>query len=307
MSESIAKKVGEALKGFRGKVEFQEMLGKYTSLKVGGKADALVFPANLEDLVFLLERIRDHKLPFFILGAGSNLIIRDGGIRGVVIKLNHFNRIEKKDSERIYAEAGVFLPRLLKYTLEESLTGFEFICSIPGSVGGALKMNAGIPGREISDLVESVRVLTLKGDLIEIDKKDASFGYRSSRFPNGILLGALFRLRGAPKHEVQENIALLLKKRRETQPLSYPNVGSIFKNPKGGYAGKLIEEVGLKGFQIGGAQISEKHANFIINKGSATADDILQLIRKAGREVETSKGIVLELEAKIVGEYAVNR
>lgn len=306
MSEPIVKKVEEALKGFRGKIEFREPLGKYTSLKVGGKGDALVFPSGLEDLLFLLERIRGNKLPYFIIGAGSNLIIRDGGIRGVVIKLNHFNRIVKKEPEKIYAEAGVFLPRLLKYTLEESLSGFESICSIPGSVGGALKMNAGIPGWEISDIVESVQVLTLKGDRVEISNKEASFGYRSSRFPNGILLGATFKLKSAPKHEIQEKIALLLKKRRETQPLSYPNVGSIFKNPKGGYAGKLIEEAGLKGFQIGGAQISEKHANFIINKGSATADDILQLIKKAGREVETRKGIVLELEARIVGEYAVN-
>jgi UDP-N-acetylmuramate dehydrogenase len=143
--------------------------------------------------------------------------------------------------------------------------------------------------------------------LIEIGKKEANFGYRSSRFPKGILLGGLFRLNEAPRHDIQERISQLLKRRRETQPLSYPNVGSIFKNPKGGHAGKLIEEVGLKGYQIGGAQISEKHANFIVNKGSATSNDILQLIKKAGREVQDKKGIVLELEAKIVGEHAVNR
>ncbi|MFI5303381.1 MAG: UDP-N-acetylmuramate dehydrogenase [Nitrospiria bacterium] len=307
MSKLTMDKIKEILKDFRGEVKFHEPLNKYTSLKVGGPADVMVFPADLNDLISVVQKIRVNKMPCFILGSGSNLIIREGGIKGLVIKLNQLNHIERRNSGMIFAESGVFLPRLLKFTLEESLTGFEFICQIPGSVGGALKMNAGIPGREIADLLESVKILTFKGDLIEIGKERASFGYRSSKFPNGIILGGLFRLKEAPRHEIQEKIAVLLKKRRETQPLSYPNVGSIFKNPRGNYAGRLIEEVGLKGFQVGGAQISEKHANFIINKGSATSNDILQLIKTAGKRVESEKGIVLELEVKIVGEYAVNR
>ncbi|MHB8482007.1 MAG: UDP-N-acetylmuramate dehydrogenase [Nitrospiria bacterium] len=229
----MMKTIEEALKEIKGKILYRESLSKYTSLKVGGNADAVVFPLDLKDLARLLEKARGFKIPVFIIGAGSNLIIQDGGIRGIVVKLSHFNRIEKLDSKTLYAESGVFLPRLLKYTLEASLTGFEFICSIPGSVGGALKMNAGIAGREVSDIVESVRILTFKGDLLEMDKKEVSFGYRTSKFPNGVLLGGVFKLQPAPKLEVQEKIALLLKKRRETQPLSYPNVGSIFKNPEG--------------------------------------------------------------------------
>lgn len=306
MKESLIKTIESALKNFKGKILYREPLSKYTSLKVGGNADAVVFPFDFEDLTHLFEKIRTFKIPFFIIGAGSNLIIQDGGVQGIVIKLSHFNRIEKLDSKTLYAESGVFLPRLLKYTLDASLTGFEFICSIPGSVGGALKMNAGISGREFSDVVESIRILTFQGGLMEMDKKEASFGYRTSKFPRGVLLGGVFKLDQAPKHEVQEKIALLLKKRRETQPLSYPNVGSIFKNPKGSFAGKLIEEVGLKGFQIGGAQISQKHGNFIINRGSASSNDIIRLIKKAGKEVEAKKGVVLELEAKIVGKNAAH-
>jgi UDP-N-acetylmuramate dehydrogenase len=307
MRETMNHAIELLLKDFKGKALQNEPLGKYTSLKVGGIADVVVFPLNLTDLIQLMEGIRKHKVPFFVIGAGSNLIIRDGGMRGIVIKLSHFTRIEKIDAATLFVESGVFLPRLLKYTLEASLTGLEFLCSIPGNVGGAIKMNAGIPGREISDVVESVRLLTFQGEIVDIGKKEACFGYRRSKFPKGVLLGGVFKLQQASRHEVQEKIAVLLKKRRETQPLSYPNVGSIFKNPPGFYAGRLIEEVGLKGFQIGGAQISGKHANFIINKGSATAGDIIQLIKKAGKEVEAKKGLVLELEAKIIGENGSDR
>ena len=302
--ESLTKRIQEVLREFGGKTAFDEPLAKYTSLKVGGKADALVFPSSLQELIHLIRETRERRIPWFVLGAGSNLVVREGGIRGIVIKLSHFNKIESVDGERIYAESGVLLPRLLKYAMEQSLAGLEFLCSIPGSVGGALRMNAGIPGHEISDVVESVRVLTSRGEVINVGRKEASFGYRRSRFPNGILLGARMKLKSSSRHEIQEKVSGLLKRRRETQPLSYPNVGSIFKNPPGQHAGKLIEEAGLKGLQIGGAQISEKHANFIINRGSATSDDILALIRKAGKEVEGGKGIVLELEVKIVGEYA---
>jgi UDP-N-acetylmuramate dehydrogenase len=305
MSE-LTKKIERVLRDFKGKTVYQEPLKKYTSLKTGGLADVLVFPADRTDLLLIFKKIREEKVPFFILGAGSNLIIRDGGIRGIVIKLSHFNSIEKRSPEIVFAESGVLLSRLIKFALEESLTGFEFLCSIPGSVGGALKMNAGIPGQEISGLVESIEMVTMKGEIIKVGQKEAHFGYRSSRIPHGIVLGGSFRLKPSSKHEIQEKLALFLKSRRETQPLSYPNVGSIFKNPPGKYAGKLIEEVGLKGLQVGGAQISDKHANFIINKGSATSNDILCLIRIAGKKVQEEKGVILELEARIVGSYAAH-
>ncbi|MBI1822643.1 MAG: UDP-N-acetylmuramate dehydrogenase [Nitrospirae bacterium] len=305
MSE-LLKKLEGILKDFKGKVTYQEPLKKYTSLKTGGLADVVVFPADRNDLILLFKKIGTEKIPFFILGAGSNLIVRDGGIRGIVIKLSHLNGIERQEQDLVFAESGVLLPRLIKYALDESLSGFEFLSSIPGSVGGALKMNAGVPGCEISGLVEFIQILNLKGKMITMRRKEAHFGYRSSRFPNGIILGGGFRLEPASKHEIQERLAQFLKRRRETQPLSYPNVGSIFKNPPGGFAGQLIEEVGLKGIQIGGAQISEKHANFIINKGSATSKDILQLIRLAGKTVEERKGIALELEARIVGTDAAH-
>lgn len=294
--------VEKILKGFRGKVLYGEPLSHHTTLRVGGAADAMVEPADLADLEWLMEKIRKFKLPCFVIGAGSNLVVRDGGIRGLVIRLSRFTRIEKLDETSFYAESGLSLPKLCRFARNESLGGLEFACMIPGSVGGGIKMNAGIAEREISDVVQSVKVLSAGGEILDLTAREAGFGYRSSRIPRGVVLGGVFKLRKSSAKEIEEKSRVLIKRRKETQPLSYPNVGSIFKNPPGKFAGKLIEEVGLKGFRIGGAQISEIHANFIINRGNATAKDILALIKKSGREVQDKKEVVLELEAKIVGE-----
>lgn len=277
-----------------------EPMARHTSLKVGGPAEVMAFPRQPEALHEILRSARAVKASLFFLGGGTNLLVKDGGIGGLVIKLSRFNQIEE-DGERVYVEAGVPCPRLIRFSLEKGLSGLEFAYGIPGTLGGMIVMNAGTPEGEIAQVVERVKVMTLAGQIVEIGRDEIEFGYRSSRLPPGIVLGGRLKLKKAKRGEIQERIVRYMKRRNATQPIHLPNAGSIFKNPPGDHAGRLIEAAGLKGTRLGDAQISDKHANFIVNRGKATARDVLRLIKLIGRTVEEQTGITLELEIRIVG------
>ncbi len=288
------------LKAVPVEIRRDEPMARHTSLKVGGPAEAMVFPRHPEALQEILRSAKAVKAPLFLLGGGTNLLVRDGGIGGLVIKLSRFNQI-KEDGERIYVEAGVPCPRLIRFGLEKGLSGLEFAYGIPGTLGGMIVMNAGTPEGEIAQVIERVKMIMLDGKVVEIGRDEIEFGYRSSRMPLGVILGGWLKLKKAKRSEIQERINRYMKRRNATQPIHLPNAGSIFKNPPGDHAGRLIESVGLKGMRLGDAQISDKHANFIVNRGKATARDVLKLIKLVGRTVEKRTGITLELEIRIVG------
>lgn len=299
----------KALERYPGEVRLNEPIAPYTSMKVGGPADAMVFPKSVSDVIDLMELLDQHHLPYFILGGGSNLLVKDGGMAGVVIHLKHLNQIEMTGAAEVQggtrdvtAQAGVSYPKLSLFAAEKRLTGLEFAVGIPGTVGGAVAMNAGIPGEETAAVLKEITLVDDAGRVQRIPKGQIKFGYRSAVFPKGVVLSAAFSLFPAPAEQIDEKMRGLLQRRRETQPLSFPNVGSVFKNPKGEFAGRLVEEAGLKGHRAGGAQISEKHGNFIVNRGAATAKEVLALIELIRQKVEATRGIVLELEVKVVGK-----
>lgn len=291
------------LKALVENIEFDVPMRTKTSLRVGGPADVLAAPSNTAELQRLIRYIREKGLPFFILGRGTNLLVLDGGIRGTVIDLKGFNTLEVREGGVIYSGAGVPLPKLVYFAMENSLAGFEFAAGIPGSVGGAIVMNAGTTEGEIKDVVESVALMGAGGDIIEIKKEALPFSYRNLRLAKGaVVLGAAFKMRAGDKEAIKERVSSLLQARKAKQPLDLPNAGCIFKNPASGSAGRIIDEVGLKGLQFGGAKVSELHANFIVNNGNATAKDILSLVDDVMEKVYEKKGIALEPEIKIVGE-----
>lgn len=299
--EKEANIVRKVLEGYSGEIRFDEPIAPYTSLKIGGPAEAMVFPRSSAEVILLMERIGQHRLPYLILGGGSNLIVRDGGLPGVVVHLKHLSRITFQEPEILLADAGVSYPKLSTEAMAKGLSGLEFAAGIPGTVGGAVAMNAGIPGEETASVLSSVTLVDEEAKVRTLPKEAIRFGYRTAALPKGIVTSASFRLTPAAPAEVEQKLKRLLKRRRETQPLSYPNVGSVFTNPPGDYAGRLVESVGLKGFRIGDAQISERHGNFIINLGNAKAGEILALIAEMQTRVKERHGIDLELEAKVVG------
>ena len=290
----------KVVKGVQGEIRWMEPLSRHSTLKIGGPADVLVVPEHIEALARLVRQARKWGAPVFVLG-GSNLLIRDGGIRGLVIKLSRFQHIRDIGETGIEVGGGVFLSRLARHVCERNLGGLEFALGIPGTVGGAIKMNAGTSEGEISDFLTQVRILDLKGEVQTYTRKELTFAYRSSRLPRGVILDAQMQLRPAPKALIRRRMRNLIDYRKKTQPLTLPNAGSIFKNPNGTHAAKLIEQVGLKGHRSRGAQISDRHANFIVNRDKATAKDVLGLIRLIGKRVEDRKGVTLELELRIVG------
>jgi UDP-N-acetylmuramate dehydrogenase len=291
--------VRDALTEVRGQVRFDEPMFRHTSMKIGGPADALVIPRDLEDLKRLVLGAQREGIPLFLLG-GTNLLVKDGGIRAIVVKLTRFQKVIQ-NNESFYAETGISFPKLSQLALKASLSGLEFACGIPGTLGGAIVMNAGTREGEIADVLESVTIMDLDGNVKEYPKRDLEFGYRRSKLPEGIVIGALLRLKSAPYEEIRARMDASLNHRRKTQPLHLPNAGCIFKNPVGNSAGRLIDELQLKGRRVGNAQVSEKHANFIVNRGRATAADVLSLILEIRQRVKREKGIDLDLEVKIVG------
>lgn len=284
-------------------IKINEPLKKYTMTKIGGNADILVMPETEEEVEAIVKYAHHNQIPLLVLGNGSNMIVRDGGVRGIVMNLSKLNEI-RIDGTDVYAQSGALIMDVSKKAAEASLTGLEFACGIPGSVGGAMAMNAGAYGGEIKDIIVHSTVLTREGERLVLSKEELELGYRKSIIAdrNYIVLSSLFHLEKGDKKEIDEKIADLTFKRQSKQPLEYPSAGSVFKRPPGYFAGKLIQDSGLQGKGVGDAEVSTKHAGFIINKGNATARDYIETIKMVQRTVKEKFGVDLELEVKIVGE-----
>ena len=276
---------------------------KYVHFRVGGPADILLIPENKDQVIKSIKICKENNIPYFVVGNGSNLLVKDGGINGVVIKLNEVNNINAY-GETIEAECGAMLKDVSSVAVENSLTGFEFACGIPGTVGGAVFMNAGAYHGEIADVIESADVIDTEGNIITLNKEELELGYRtSSVMKKGyIVLSAIFKLESGEEGKIKERVDDLTFMRESKQPLEYPSAGSTFKRPEGYFAGKLIQDAGLKGFTLGGAAVSEKHSGFVINKNKATANDIISLIHHIQDEVKKQFGVDLHPEVRIIGE-----
>jgi UDP-N-acetylmuramate dehydrogenase len=287
----------------KGRVLFDAPLRQFTSMKVGGPADSLLFPKDADELKRVIRFARRKKIPFLILGKGTNLIVRDKGVRGWVINLTQGMKKIKIDGEVVEAEAGLSLQQLVQFSIQKGLTGLEPFYGIPGTVGGGLAMNAGAWGAELKDILLSVTLMKEDGEIIERSRSRLRFSYRGLVIPpSWIILKGRFQLKKGEKEEILERVRSYSEMRKRKQPLDYPSAGSIFKNPKEGPAGKWIEEAGLKGFRIGQAMVSDRHANFIINLGRAKADEVIRLMEFIEEKIYEEKGISLEKEVKVVGE-----
>jgi len=288
-----------------------EPMAQHTTIRIGGPADILAFPKNNEELKRLLVIAGQNRIHCFVLGWGSNLLVRDGGVRGLVINLTRgFQDVEviaDNDGEVLLrVGAGVKVPGLMDTLIKEGLAGLEFMTSIPATIGGAIRMNAGTPEGEIGKHVKSVSILTKTGQPKTLDRKDCGFAYRTSRFPAGsVIIAAELALKRGDPEQIRAAVEAKKTSRVSTQPLNVPNLGSVFKNPsKREHAGRLIEEAGLKDVRVGQARISEKHGNFIVNEGGATAKDVLALIGLIKDKVKEKYNIRLETEVLVVGEAA---
>ena len=287
-------------KFLRGNIDVDVPMAKYTWMKVGGPADFYIEPADKKDLISLVEYFHAHHYSWFILGRGSNVLVSDEGIRGAVINVENSLSDIRMENSMVFAEAGVRLTKFVDFCIQNELAGVEMLAGIPGTIGGAVAMNAGAHGGEIADHLVEVEIIH-KDMLQRIQKDEGSFAYRRSRFASDVVLGASFKLPHGDKEKLSAIRRECILKRNETQPLEYPNLGSMFKNPPNTFAAKLIEQAGLKGKRAGDAQVSEKHANFIVNLGNAKAADIVKLIDLVKRTVYQNSGLMLELEVKMVG------
>jgi UDP-N-acetylmuramate dehydrogenase len=286
------------------RVRFDVPMARLTSLRVGGPADAVATPADRVELAALLRACCLHRLPRLVIGGGFNTLALDGRLPGVVVQLSKFRRLEERPGA-LRVEAGVSHSQITRFCCERGLSGLEFGAGIPGSVGGWLAMNAGIPDREMKDVVLEIEAMSPTGrHLRHHGRESLRFVYRGLRglAPGTLLLSALLRVTPASPERVRAVVDCLLARRARTQPLNVPSCGSVFKNPPGDHAGRLIEAAGLKGFRVGGAEISPVHANFIANTGGATAADVLALIDEARRQVRSRSGTRLTREVRIVGE-----
>ena len=284
-------------------IKIDEKLSEYVNFKVGGPADILLIPNSKEQVIKSIKICKENNIPFYLIGNGSNILVRDGGFRGVVLSLKNVKTIYV-DGEKIEAECGVMLKEVSDKAIENSLTGFEFACGIPGTIGGAVFMNAGAYDGEISKVIESAEVIDENCNIIRLSREELDFGYRSSLVMKKgyTVLSAVFKLEKGQVKTIKELIEDLTNKRESKQPLEYPSAGSTFKRPTGYFAGKLIQDAGLKGYSIGGAAVSEKHSGFVINKGNATAKDITDLIKHIQDEVKKQFGVDLHPEVRIIGE-----
>lgn len=299
MLEKLQKLLGEA------KVRMQEPMSSHTTFRIGGPADYFVMPETTEELAEILKLCKEENMPYFILGNGSNLLVGDQGIRGVVIQLyKNFDGL-LIEGTKITAKAGAMLIRVAKEAGKAGLTGLEFASGIPGTIGGAMVMNAGAYGGEMKDVVSQVTVLTKDGDIKTLTGEEMNFRYRGSVVEDKgyIVLEAVFELKAGDLEEIQTRIQELSIQRKTKQPIEYPSAGSTFKRPVGYFAGKLIQDAGLRGYSKGGAQVSEKHCGFVINTGGATAADVMQLIQDVSDKVEAQFGVALEPEVKRIGEF----
>ena len=284
-------------------IKTNESLKQYTMTKLGGHADVFVMPKTEQQAVAVIRYAHERNVPLLMLGNGSNMVVRDGGVRGIVVTFALLNEI-RIDGTTVYAQSGALLKEVSKQAAADSLTGFEFACGIPGSIGGAMAMNAGAYGGEIKDIVVLCKVVTKDGQVLELTNEQLELSYRKSIITKEgyFVLSATFELATGDQQQIDEKIADLTFQRESKQPLEYPSAGSVFKRPPGHFAGKLIQDSQLQGKGVGGAEVSTKHAGFIVNKNNATATDYIQTIQMVQRVVKETFDIELEMEVKIVGE-----
>lgn len=287
------------------KIQKDEPMKKHTTFRIGGPADYFIMPSNEKELAEAVRVCRKFLIPIYIVGNGSNLLVGDKGFRGAIIQLYKSMGTFQVEGNQITAQAGCSLAQIANAALDAALTGFEFAAGIPGTLGGAVVMNAGAYGVEMKDVLTSVRVMTEEGEIMELPAEELGLGYRTSIIPEKryIVLGAVISLTEGKKEEIKAQMDDLRQKRVSKQPLEYPSAGSTFKRPEGYFAGKLIQDSGLKGFTVGGAQVSEKHSGFVINKGNATAADVMELIRQVTAKVKEDTGVTMEPEVKQIGEF----
>ena len=289
MNQELGKKLLSILK--EEQVKKDEPMKSHTTFRVGGPADYFVTPQTAEEVAKVIEACTQEKVPYYIVGNGSNLLVSDKGYEGVIIQIYKQMNQVKVEGAQIHAQAGALLSMIAKRALDAELTGFEFAAGIPGTLGGACVMNAGAYGGEMKDVLKSVTVLTDKGEVKTLAKK----GY--------IVLEAVLELQKGEKEKIQAVMDDLKERRVTKQPLEYPSAGSTFKRPEGYFAGKLIQDAGLRGFQVGGAQVSEKHCGFVINKDQATASDVMNLMNQVSDKVYEEFGVRLQPEVKRLGEF----
>lgn len=290
-------------KSFRGRIALNEPMERYTTFRIGGAADIYLEPLDKEDALALITYLRGQSLPYVLMGNGSNILVSDQGVRGAVVNLEvGFSYVRNQDDGTVVAGAGIKLAKFVDFCIGNGYAGTEMLAGIPGTLGGAVIMNAGAYGGEISDHMIAVELIR-GSKLMTISKDDAGFAYRTSALQGDVILEASFQFPSGQKENMKTVRRQTLLKRNSSQPVQWGNAGSIFKNPKGDFAARLIQECGLKGTTIGGAQISELHANFIINRGQATAADVMALIQVARQAVLEKFAIELELEVKLIGDW----
>ena len=285
-------------------VKLQEPMSKHTTFRIGGPADFYLCPHSTKEVQQTVQICKEENLPYFILGNGSNLLVSDKGYRGAIIQLwKNFSDISVKDC-CITAKAGALLSKVAAEALEEGLTGMEFASGIPGTIGGAVFMNAGAYGGEMKDIIKEVKVLDDQGEVRVLSNEEMKLGYRTSivKEKGYTVLSAVLQLKKGDASVIRETMEDLKNRRTSKQPLDMPSAGSTFKRPEGYFAGKLIMDSGLRGFSVGGAQVSEKHCGFVVNKGGATAEDVTALIREVQRRVKEKFGVELETEVRFLGE-----
>lgn len=282
------------------RVYVDEPMSRHTTFRVGGPADFFVTPKAKEEVRDVIRICKEAGMPYYIIGNGSNLLVSDAGYRGVVVQIYKEMNEVKVEGDLVKAQAGALLSGIAAKALGAELSGFEFASGIPGTIGGACVMNAGAYGGEMKDVLESVTVLTGEGKIIELGRNELELGYRTSVIAKKgyIVLGAVLKLERGDGEKIKTYMDELKEKRVTKQPLEYPSAGSTFKRPEGYFAGKLIEDAGLRGFQVGGAQVSEKHCGFVINRNHATAADIMELMRQVQIRVKENSGVDLEPEVK---------
>ena len=285
-------------------VYLNEPMCNHTTFKIGGPADIFIKIETIDELKYVVETCNSKNIPTTIIGNGSNVLVRDKGIRGVTIKIN-FKELELINNNIIKAGSGVLLSKISNYAYENSLTGFEFACGIPGTIGGAIRMNAGAHGKPISDVIYSTTYLDETGKIHKINNKENEFEYRESLFSKNnrlIILGTEIKLEEGNKEEIQKTINENIKFRKETQPINLPSAGCVFKRGQNFISSKLIDECGLKGLNVGDAKVSEKHAGFIVNTGNSTAEDVLKLMEMIKQKVYEKYKVEIEREIEILGE-----
>ena len=282
-----------------------EQMSRHTTFRTGGPASLFIRPRTTEEIKGVLKLLKRAEVDFFVLGNGSNLLVSDKGYDGVIISLGNFADIKIEDETLINAQAGAMNSAIASLARDNSLAGFEFAAGIPGTIGGAMIMNAGAYGGEMKDITKQVKVLTADGEIIRLDNETMKFGYRTSAIKGKsfVVLSALLELQKGNKEEISAKMQELALKRKEKQPLEYPSAGSTFKRPEGYFAGKLIEDSGLRGFCVGDAAVSEKHCGFVVNKGRATSADIYELIKRVQDKVYEDSGVKLEPEVIMLGKF----